>query len=55
VSALTESWIMDRDNDANTRLRVFVIPLKQQREIEHRVCIVGRGSERTAQTIDSSF
>src|SRR5262245_10467199 len=37
---------MDRDNNANTRLRVFVIPLKQQREIEHRVCIVGRGSER---------
>jgi hypothetical protein len=41
--------------DGGPRLRVFVIPLKQQREIEHRVCMVGRGSERTAQTIDTSF
>jgi hypothetical protein len=36
-------------------LRVLVVSLKQQREIEHRVGLVRRGVQRPAQTIDSQL
>jgi hypothetical protein len=36
-------------------LRVLVVSLKQQREIEHRISVFRRGVQRPAQTIDRSF
>jgi hypothetical protein len=36
-------------------LRVLVVSLKQQREIEHRIDVGRRGSQRHAQTIDRGF
>jgi hypothetical protein len=35
--------------------RVFVVALKQQREIKHRIRVVRRGVQRLAQTIDRGF
>ena len=37
------------------RLRVLVVSLEQQREVEHRVGISRGGVQRTAQTIDGGF